>query len=394
MPDFVPPEPQKNPSPNAVHARQVAFFAAFVLPVYKMLELPSILARFTKGGLLFPAILHFLSQIGIITSLLLVSKRSEKSLFERLREHGKGWETAFYAIYAFFFLFVAVLPLLDVEKFVYAAFYDTAPTLFSFGFFFLFAAFFCMKGFKATGRVADFCLFLFLLPFLALTAMSLVEADISNLTPVFQWKFGDTVSAFTYTVPLFFDAVLLLPLIGNMRYRKGDGIKIVSGYSFGAVCTLVFLAVFYGVYSAIAPREHYAFAKIAQYFPALAVVGRIDLAFVYVLSIVLFFFLATPLQYATAFATRATGLKSKLPFAIAVCLGAFLFTLFCNKYYDSIYALFGEKLFFMFALFGNLAPLSFWFLPYKKKYRPTPPTPPAPAGKPPKKEDKNAKNAR
>lgn len=381
---------QNNDSPNAVHARQVAFFAAFVLPVYKLLELPSLLARYAKGDLLLPALLQFLSQIGILFSLLLVARRSEKSIFERLKEHGKGWEIAFYAVYALYFLFASALPLLDLEKFVYAAFYDTAPTLFSFGAFFLFSAFFCTKGLKATARTADICLFLFLIPFLALIIMSLVEADFSNLMPLFERELRDTVSAMTRSAPHFADAVLLMPLIGNMRYKKGDGTKILAGYSVGAVCTLLFLAVFYGVYSGIAPREHYAFAKIAQYFPALAVVGRIDLVFVYALSIVLFFFTATPLQYATAFATRATGLKTKLPAVVAVCLSAFLFTLFCNKYYDSIYAFFGKYLHFVFIAFGNLAPLGFLFLPYKKSYRPSPPAPPKPAGKPPKKEKKHA----
>ena len=378
------PVPQKNDSPNAVHARQIAFFAAFGLPVFKFLELPSLLARYAKGDLLLPALFQSLSQLGIITSLFLVSRRSEKSLFERLREQGKGWETAFYAVYAIFFLFYAVLPLLDLEKFVYAAFYDTAPTLFSFGFFFIFAVFFCVKGLKATGRFADFCLFLFLFPFLALMIMSLVEADFSNLMPLFEQELRHTVSAITHAAPHFADAVLLMPLIGNMRYKKGDGAKILSGYSLGSAFTLLFLAVFYGVYSTIAPREHYAFAKIAQYFPALAVVGRIDLAFVYTLSIVLFFFVATPLQYSTAFASRATGMQSKFPFAVLVCLGALLFTLFCNKFYDSIYAFFGKYLHFVFIIFGNLAPLGFLFLPYKKNYQPVAPKPPTPAGKPPK----------
>ena len=50
------------PENDGILGRQIAFFAAFVLPVYKLLELPSILARFTGGDLLLPAFLQYLFQ--------------------------------------------------------------------------------------------------------------------------------------------------------------------------------------------------------------------------------------------------------------------------------------------------------------------------------------------
>jgi hypothetical protein len=115
--------------------------------------------------------------------------------------------------------------------------------------------------------------------------------------------------------------------------------------------TLLFLAVFYGLFSSIAPREHYAFAKIAQYFPVLSVVGRIDLLFVYIVCIVLFFFVATPLHYATHFLSSIFDSKGKTLFSTIVCLALFVFTLFFNRRYDSVYKLFCTVLFPIFYLF-------------------------------------------
>ena len=43
-------------SKSPVVSRQIAFFAAFVLPIYKLVEMPSILARFAEGDLLLPEI--------------------------------------------------------------------------------------------------------------------------------------------------------------------------------------------------------------------------------------------------------------------------------------------------------------------------------------------------
>ena len=200
-------------------------------------------------------------------------------------------------------------------------------------------------------------LFLFLVPFAALLTMSLVEADASNLLPLFQHRFERTVSAFTYTAPHFSDVVLLLPLIGNLRYKKGDSKKILLGYGFGGVFTLVFLGVFYGVYSTIAAREHYAFAKIAQYFPALTVIGRIDLLLVYLLCIVLFIAVASPLHFATDLSTRLLGEKKRVWVSAAIHLIALIFVLFCNQHYNAIYAFFGEKLFPVFWAFADFTPL-------------------------------------
>ena len=345
------------PENDGILGRQIAFFAAFILPIYKLLELPSILARFTGGDLLLPAFLQYVFQTGVLVALLFVASRSEKTLMQRLEEKLGKWTAAVYILYALYFLFAAVLPLLDLDKFVYAIFYDTSPTFFSFLFFFPLSAYLCARGIKTLGRLADLSLFLFLVPFAVLLTMSLVEADASNLLPIFQHRFEHTVSAFTYTAPHFSDAALLLPLLGNLRYKKGDGKKILGGYGLGGVLTLVFLGVFYGVYSTIAAREHYAFAKIAQYFPALTVIGRIDLLLVYLLCIVLFVFVASPLHFATDLSTRLLGVKRRAWVSAAIHLGALVFVLFCNQHYNAIYALWGEKLFPVFWVFADFVPL-------------------------------------
>ncbi len=355
------------PKNDSINGRQIALFAAFVLPIYKLLELPSILSHFTGGDLLLPAFLQYVFQTGVLLALLLICSRLDKPLFAYLEEKLGKWTALLYALYVFYFLFAAVLPLLDLDKFVYAVFYDTAPTFFSFLFFFFISAYVCARGIKTLGRIADLSLFLFLIPFTALLVMSLTEADASNLLPIFQHRLEHTVSAFTYTAPHFSDAVLLLPLLGNLKYKKGDSKKIAVGYGVGGVCTLLFLGVFYGVYSTIAAREHYAFAKIAQYFPALTVIGRIDLLFVYLLCIVLFVFVSTPLHYATDFTTRLCGGKRRVWFAAAFNLAALLFTLFCNQHYNAIYALFGQYLFPVFWIFADLFPLALLFLVVKKR---------------------------
>ena len=348
---------------NVVCGRQIALAAAFLLPAAKLLEAPSLLAKYTAGDLLLPALLHFVLQAALLFALLYAASRSEKTLFERLHLRFGKWSAVFYAFYALYFLFAVILPLLDLEKFTYAAFFDTSPTVFSFAFFFLFSAFLCTKGLKTLGRAADLCVFLYLIPFLALIGMAFFAADFSHLLPLFGETFGDTMYAFKYTTPHFSDAILLLPLIGNLKYEKGDSVKILSGYGAGALGTLLFLATFYSVYSAIAPREHYAFLKIAEYFPALDIIGRFDLLFIYMLTIVLLLYTAMPLQYVTDFTCQAIGIRRRvivsalLNFALAILL------LFFNKYYNALYALISGKLSIVFWLVADMVPLFLLLLP-------------------------------
>lgn len=357
----------QTPLIKTVHARQIAFVCAFLLPCAKLLEVPALLAKYAKGDLLLPALLHFLLQSGLLAALLLALRGSERTLRERLRlVFGKA-DVIFYILYALYFLFYALLPILDLEKFTYAAFSDTEPTIFTFGFFFLLSAFVCAKSLRGIGRFADLSLFLFLVPFLALIGMSLFEADLSGLLPLFGTKFGDSMYAFSYTTPHFSDVALLLPLLLDFKPKKGDESKILAGYGVGAVLSLLLFAVFFGVFSSIAPREHYAFSKIAQYFPALAVVGRFDLIFVYMLSVVLLVYTCLPLVNATDCICYIFKTKRRAALSLCINLPLFLFALYANRRYNFFYALISGNLPFLFWLIADLLPLLLLFLPKKRK---------------------------
>lgn len=345
------------------YARQIAFICAFLLPMGKLMETPSLLAKYAKGDLLLPALIQFALQALVLWCLIIALSSSKATLHERLvAVFGKA-TPVLYALFAVYYLFSAVLPLLDYEKFVYAVYFDTSPTTFSFAFFFFVSAFIATKGIKAVGRCADACLFLFLLPFVALILMSFFEADFSVLLPVFSTKPQESLRAVIKTTPHFSDVALLLPLFLHFKYEKGDGTKIMAGYGVGAGLCLLFFAVFYGIFSTIAPREHYAFSKIAQYFPALSVVGRIDLVFIYLLSVALLFFTALPIAYASELSATLFRTEKKTVFSFVLNVGAFLFVLFCNRHYDALYTAFTGPLVPIFVVISYLLPCFCLLLP-------------------------------
>jgi hypothetical protein len=117
-------------------------------------------------------------------------------------------------------------------------------------------------------------------------------------------------------------------------------------------------------------REHNAFSKIAEYFPALDTIGRIDLLFVYLLTVVLIFFTCLPLAYVTDFSCRLLGTERKSLFSAFLNLGLLFFLLYGNRHYNAIYTLISRKSPFVFWFIADMVPLLLLFLPKSTKTKP------------------------
>lgn len=349
-----------------ISARQLAFFIAFFLPIGKLLELPSLLTSYAGGDLLIAALVGLIFEGLSLTCLLLFCKQTKSSPFSFLEERF-GAPTANVArlVYATFLLLFSTLPLFDLEKFSHAAFSDTSPTFFVFTPFFFLSGFLCVRGIQGIGRAADLAPVLFLIPIVGLLAMSLGQADFSRLLPVMEKPLSVSLNAFWKTLPYFSFGGLLLPLTSGYRYEQGDERKLLPAFAVGAVLTLLFLAVFFAVFGLLGAKEHFAVMKLAQFFPALKFVGRIDLLLVYALSICLFYFTAFPLQLCTQLFTDSLPLKSKLPTAVILSVSLYFVVLFGNKYSTRIHAVFTSYLPPVFLLFSVLFPVIFLLLSLK-----------------------------
>lgn len=340
-----------------INARQLGFFLAFLLPVGKLLELPSLLAKQAGGDLLLPALLGLGLELLALAAVFLFSKHAKMGMFSFLDRKNEKLGKAARFLYCVLLLFYAFPFLLDLEKFSHAAFSDTEPTFFSFLPFFILCGFIATKGIKAVGRSADLCPVLFFLPFLGLAVLSIGSADFSNLLPILEKPFLSHVKAVFDTSPFWTSGFLFLPLFEGYSHREGDGKKIFLSYAVGASLVLLFLAVFYGLYGPIAGKEHYALSKIGLFFPALATLGRTDLLLVYLITVVLFFFTALPVQLSVDLFSKGLSLRQKTLPSAGVNLGLFIAVLFLNRRYNAVYAFLTKTLSPVFFIFGTLAPL-------------------------------------
>ena len=187
--------------------------------------------------------------------------------------------------------------------------------------------------------------------------MSVGATDFESILPWFEFPLPKIFDAVKFTTSHFSDAILFLPLLGDYRYEQGDGKKIYFSYWAGGISVLLFLAVFYGIYTTIAPAQHYAFTKIAQYFPALKTVGRIDLIFVYLLTVILFFANILPVRLCVLCLEKTTECKNKILLSAIVNAGLFLFVFFYNKYQNTVFELVTKTLWWVFPVFSVLLPI-------------------------------------
>ena len=341
-----------------INCRQLCFFCAFLLPLGKMLEAPRIFAKYASGDLLFPALLQFILQGCIFSLLLFAAAKAKEPLLNRLEKIiGKGWMGAIYFLFCAYFIFASLLPLLDLDKFCYAAFFDTSPTTFAFAPFFFVSAFLCMKSLKAYGRLFDLSLLLFLPSFLALTIFSVGSCDFSLLLPLFEQPLASSLQAVRHTFSFFSDSAIFLFLLNGYTYQKGDAKKILPSFAAGAAFTLVFLTLFFTTFDTMSQSEHYAFIKISQFFSALKTTGRIDLLFAYLLTILLIFYTCLPLQLAVYSFTHGLRTEQTLLPSVLLNVGLFIFVLFGNNAYNGFYEWISTRLALVFVIFSYLIPL-------------------------------------
>ena len=343
---------------NKISARQLYFFLACIAPVGKLVLMPTQLVLFSKNDLLFPALANFALQAGIIFLIMLLS-RSNKTVFELLRyTFGKLGAAILSLVLALFFLYAAFCPMLEQKLFVQGVFYDTLPSLVAFAPFFIFSAYLCAKPIFALGRIWDFLAPVAIIGFAGLMIFSIGQADYGALLPVGAGGGKGFFEGFAYTLSWFYDSAIVLLLMGGFRYEKGMAWKSLLSYLAGGAAVLLFLAAYYGIFSDIALRQTFAFAKISKYFAGVTVLGRFDYIFICMLSLVMAFYITIPLQACVVCLRETTGQKGMpLWYAVGVNLILFAASYFSNFYNQTAIETVSVKLFWIFPLFCCLVPL-------------------------------------
>lgn len=350
-----------------ISVRQICFIMIAYTAATKLLFYPQALSEESGRDLLFSALIDFVLQGVIIWSVAYLASRTDKTFFELLRGTiGEVGARIIYGFFAAFFVICAIVPMFEQKLYVHAIFYDTVPSLLVFLPFFIFAIYAGSKGFENIGRCADICLPLFLVSMALIFAMSFGEVKPDVFLPVLKTPAKNVFGAALGAAYRFAEPCYLLMFLGHFRYKKGDAAKITLSYAAGAALVMLVLFVFYGVYADIAGTRQFAISKISIYFPAIEVLGRIDLIVLYVLEIVMLFALVLNIQLAVHCVSKCAGWNDRgiISLAVNAALIALVFAL--NNSFFNLLEFFRDWMWIVFIIFATVVPCLAWALRRKQ----------------------------
>ena len=345
-----------------ISVRQVCFIMLIYTAVSKFITYPTQLSISTGRDLLFSAAVNFILEGVIIWAVSYLLSKTDKTFFSLLEGTlGAVVARIVYGLFALFFMVCTLLPMLEQKLYVHAIFYDMLPSLVVFLPVFLFTVYAASKGFRNIGRCADICLPLFLIAMLFILVMSLHEIKWDNFLPMFKLP-GKIFKGSLVNIHRFAEPAYLLMFMGHFKYKKGDAARITLSYAGGALFVLAVLAAFYGVYGDMAESRSFAISKISLFFPAIDLIGRIDLLALYILEIPMLFALTLNIQLAIYCIEKCTDYKNRFVLSLAVNAVFLILIIVLDNSFFKVNDVWSKWMWIVFLIFTILFPLSSWIM--------------------------------
>ena len=125
---------------------------------------------------------------------------------------------------------------------------------------------------------------------------------------------------------------------------------------------LLLLASFYGIYGEISATRQFAISRISLFFPAIDVVGRIDLLALYALEIVMLFAFILNLQLAVHCIAKCTGYENRALLSLAVNAVFVIAVPLLDNKFDALIKIWSGWMWIATLIFVILIPLASWAL--------------------------------
>ncbi len=348
--------------------RQICLFFIAFMPITKLFAMPSIMASIADRSLYLSGLINLFIDLITLSVLVLVSKKTDKTYYEILSNvFSDNGAKIICFLYALYFLFKATFPIMEGKDYINATLYLAMPSTFYFLPFFTVALYICTKSLRILGRLSD-VLFLFtLFGFVLLIILSLNNTDFGAIFPIFNPDAKSIIKGSYSSLTWFGDSLYFLFFIGNFDHKKGDGIKIILSYLANAFMIILFLIVFYGVFTFIAFRQRFALTEIAKYTTVISNTGRFD----YLATISILFShtvsLCVPIFFASKLIEKVFPWLKTFFSALLSVIVTFTFSVVFAKYYYSIEKFITGIAGIILLIFANVFPMLFLLFTRKEK---------------------------
>ena len=257
--------------------RQICLFFVAFLTITKLFTLPSTIAGVCFNDLYLASFFNILLDGVTLILLLVLSKNNDKTFYEILEDAlGKIGAKIICAFYVVYFFTKSLLPIIEQKEYIELTLYIPNPSFLYFLPFFIVAIYISAKKLRILGRLSDVLFASSIIGFIVLMALSVPHADFSNLLPFGVNGLKQILSGSFLSLAWFGDTLYFLFFIGNFKRQKKDGKKIFLSYLFSALSVILFMMVFYGIFSSIAFRQKFSLTEISKYTTIINSTGRFD----------------------------------------------------------------------------------------------------------------------
>lgn len=322
---------------NNIKIKQICALFVCLLPLTKIVCAPAMIAKTFEQNMWIPPLVWFALEILFIGFVFILDKmHGGKTFFDILKDcYGEFFAKSIYFIYGVFFLVKSFLPLIEHKALIETAFYEILPSTPIFYPLFLVTFYISLKGLKALGRAAEFCLPLCWTGLAIVLFLALPSGDYSALLPLFYGYKNGGIGLLS-TIPWFGDALYLLFFLGHFKKEKRDFLRVCVGFVIPAVYTVVFFACFYAVFSYIAPTQLIAVKEAGIFSVTLQNVGRFDYLAVFLIAMASVLSVSFPIVTSVKMFERAFAVKKATVPALAVNVILLAATYFFSHKYQVI----------------------------------------------------------
>ncbi len=271
---------------NSIKVKQICALFICLLPLSKIVSAPAIIAKNYAEKIWFPPLVWFLFELLFIGFVFVLDKmHGGKTFFDILSsEYSENFAKAIYFFYGVFFFIKSFLPLIEHKALIETAFYEILPSTPIFYPLFLVTFYISLKGLKALGRAAEFCLPLSWAGLITIMFLAVPSGNAEVLLPLFHGNKSGAISLLS-TVSWFGDALYFLFFMGHFEKEKRSVLRVLSSYAIPAVFTLGFFVCFYAVFAFVAETQLIAVKEVGIFSVTLQNVGRFDYIAVFLIAL-------------------------------------------------------------------------------------------------------------
>ncbi len=333
---------------------QLCMLFLAIVPVTKLVSMPSFLTMDADRSLWISAIICFMLDLVLFTFMSLACKKYNCTFFDALKStFGEKGAKIIMGLFAIFFFLKALYPLLEEKYFIENTFYEEITTSFVFYPFFALCFYLCFKGIKCLERTS------FLLCFFAVCGIILTffltykESKLERLLPLFQQNPSQVAKASINSLPFCGEGIYLLFFMGRTEPNKKLTLPLILTLSAGYIAVIALMVNFYGIFGSVSMTKLFSLSQMSHYSLIISNIGRLDSIACFLIDFARLFAISIPLILCVECTRYIFGEKIK-PTLIASAVFIGLSILFVIT--------FNEKVFYTFSLINKW--FKYFLLPF------------------------------